>query len=243
MPVRQCTGGGSGGSCESINRKREPHHGRRAAPAGSLLGLVALLAACTQGPAAAASPRQRPGPRSGHGRFPDLLHPPPDPRGPGRRHARAAVRRGRRLQRHPVEARSRQPGRPGNRDHRPPAHRGRWAASRRPLRHQGPRRLARRPQGGLRHARPAGRLRRGRAADLEHLGIRHRDRHAASRDQLGHHRGGRPGRRAGLSTRRPHPVLLDAPAPVQGHPARREQGAVRGRQRGRATNPRSCCTS
>ena len=34
-----------------------------------------------------------------------------------------------------------------------------------------------------------------------------------------------------LSTRRPHPVLLDAPAPGQGHPARRGQGAVRSRDR------------
>ena len=56
-------------------------------------------------------PRKRPGPGSGHRRFPDFLHPPPDSRGPGRRHARAALRRGRRLQRHAVEARPRQPRR------------------------------------------------------------------------------------------------------------------------------------
>ena len=48
---------------------------------------------------------------------------------------------------------------------------------------------------------------------------------------LRHHRGGRPGRGARLSTRRPHPVFLDAPAPGEGHPARRGQGAVRSRDR------------
>ena len=228
MPVRQCTAQvDSGGRCESIKRKREPDHARTTGPAAWSLGVAGLLAACTQGPGGGGiglASGQDPDP--GDRRFPDLLHPSPDPRGPGQRHARASVRRGRRLFRHAVEARPRLAGRPGNRAHRPPARRPAGRAGR-PLRHQGSRRRARRPARGLRHARPARRFRRGRTADLEHLGIQHRDRHAASRDHLGHHRRGRPGRRAGLSTRRPHPVLLDAPAPGQGHPARRGQGAVR----------------
>ena len=32
MPVRQCTGGDSGGRCESIKRKREPDHARATGP-------------------------------------------------------------------------------------------------------------------------------------------------------------------------------------------------------------------
>ncbi len=117
-------------------------------------------------------------------------------------------------------------------------------ASRRPLRHQGSRRRARRPARGLRDARPARRRRRRRRTpDLEHLGIQHRDRHAAPRDQLGHHRGRRPGRRARLSTRRPHRCsrrrASGRPRPSCSTRARRSS---KPRPR-RATSPRSCCTS
>ena len=235
MPVRQCTGGQAWTRVEdAVNRPYENANritlGRLGI--GLVLGVGRLVSGLHPGPwRRRHRPRQRPGPGSGHRRFPDLLHPPPDSRRPGQRHARPSVRRRRRLFRHAVEARPRFAGRPRNRAHGAPA---RPAAGRsgRPIRHQGSLRRARRPARGLRDARPDRRpRRRGRAADLEHLGIQHRDRHAASRDHLGHHRRRRPGRRPVLSTRRPHPVLLDSPAPGQGHPARRGQGAVRSRHR------------
>ena len=211
---------------------------------GLVFGVAGMLAACTQGPGGGGiglASGQDPDP--GDRRFPDLLHPPPDSRGPGQRHARASVRRGRRLLRHALEARPRLAGRSRDRNHRAPAHRCRSAPAGRPLRHQGPRRRARRPARGLRHARPARRRRRrGRAADLEHLGIQHRDRHAASRDHLGHHRGGRPGRRA-----RPIYPTAASCSPRRASARPRPSCSTRARRSSRppprrATNPRSCCT-
>ena len=208
-------------SIENANRITAGAWGR-----GLLLGLAALLAACTRAPAAAAA--RIPIPRRSISR--SSISATRFPR--TRTTSPASARSSRTTNTAPRCGSATAPPRAPRKSSSPPACAPRpWAAARRPLRHQGSRRRARWPARGLRDARPAGRFRRGRAADLEHLGIQHRDRHAASRDLLGHHRRGRPGRRARLSTRRPHPVLLDAPAPVQGHPARREQGAVRSRQR------------
>jgi hypothetical protein len=52
-----------------------------------------------------------------------------------------------------------------------------------------------------------------------------------------------PGRRPGLSTRRPHPVLLDAPAPGEGHPARRGKAQFEATTEGAQRVRHSCCTS
>ena len=100
---------------ESIKRKREPHHARRLA-CGLLSGVAGMLAACTQGRRRRHRPRQRPGRRIRRTvDFPIFYVKPPDSRGPGRRHARASVRRGRRLLRHAVEARPRLARRSGDR--------------------------------------------------------------------------------------------------------------------------------
>ena len=103
--------------------------------------------------------------------------------------------------------------------------------------------LVRRHQGRVRDARPVDRgRRRGGPADLEHLGIRHRDRHAAPRHHLRHHRRGRPRRRAALPAGRPHRVLLDAPA-AGARPSCSTRASRSSTPRTRtATSPRSCCT-
>ncbi len=70
------------------------------------------------------------------------------------------------------------------------------------------------------------------SADLEYLGVRDRDRHAAPHHCFRHHGRSRPGHLAALSARRTDPVLVDATAAGQGDPARRGQAAVRGAGRG-----------
>ena len=150
--------------------------------------------------------------------------PLPDDLTDARRHRRARARDLHRRRRR-VAARPRRAGRAGAQHH--------GARHRRPLGRARHRRLVRRHEDRLLDAHAADPGRHGqRAADLEHLGVRPHDRRAAPRDRLRHRRRGRPRRRAALPAGRPHRLLLDAPAPVEGGADRRGQAAVRRPGRG-----------
>ena len=85
--------------------------------------------------------------------------------------------------------------------------------------------------------------RRGRSADLEHLGIRRRRRKALRRIiAVGHDRRRRPRHHAALPARRPHRVLLDPAAPVAAILLDENKPQYAAQDEGRRTSRRSCCT-